>query len=237
MKSQSIRKLFIISMLLPLLSGCYAGVMALSLAPTAIMAGANVYNAIEEADINAAVSPSVTKEELGKIKRIALIFVDSGTTETSGIGTSGSLTTIVRDNLALELLKEGFEVVEAQKLKSVLQEKGTQVDSIHMDKAIKAGKLLGVQAIVVGAVSGSYAGSFGPFTGQTRMHLSVLSASIKIIGVEKADTLMVVTINYKNGQNPSVAAESLAVVFKAKIEDPFGDVKERLKTKIRYQSG
>jgi hypothetical protein len=185
MKSQSIRKLFIISMLLPLLSGCYAGVMALSLAPTAIMAGANVYNAIEEADINAAVSPSVTKEELGKIKRIALIFVDSGTTETSGIGTSGSLTTI------------------------------------------------GVQAIVVGAVSQSYGGSFGVFTGQSRMHLSVLSASIKIIGVEEADTLMVVTINYKNGQNPSVTAESLAVVFKAKIEDPFGHVKERLKTKIR----
>jgi hypothetical protein len=33
---------------------------------------------------------------------------------------------------------------------------------------------------------------------------------------------MVVAINYKHGQKPNIAAESMAQIIKAKLEDPFG---------------
>jgi len=50
----------------------------------------------------------------------------------------------------------------------------------------------------------------------------IQGTTLKIIGVEKANTLMVVAINYKNGQKPDVAAQSMAKIIKAKLEDPFG---------------
>jgi len=58
--------------------------------------------------------------------------------------------------------------------------------------------------------------------GGTKMTTLVQSATFKIIGCEKADTLMAVAINYKNGQKPDVAAQSMAKIIKAKLEDPFG---------------
>ncbi len=52
---------------------------------------------------------------------------------------------------------------------------------------------------------------------------------MKIIGVRKANTLMIITINYKIGQNPRVAAEGMAMVLKTKLEDPTLNVEKLFK--------
>jgi hypothetical protein len=61
------------------------------------------------------------------------------------------------------------------------------------------------------------------------MNTVVQSATLKIIDAKKANTLMLVTINYKVGQDPHIAAEGIAMVLKAKLEDPKSDVKEVMK--------
>ena len=56
------------------------------------------------------------------------------------------------------------------------------------------------------------------------MNTVVQSASIKVIGVEKADTLIIVTANYKIGQDPQAAAKGIAMALKAKLDNPESDV-------------
>lgn len=225
------KEIFIIMyfLLIPLFfTGCMAAYPLLAVAPSALQIGASAYAAIEKADINAAVSPGVTKEELNQIKHIALVFGGESPTATSA---GGDITTIVGDNLSIELMKLGFEVSDRRRLQSVLEEQGLQMSGLAEPKvAIKIGKMIGAQAIVTGAVTGGQTYHFDMF-GRGRMSTIVQNASLKIIGVEKGTTLMAVTISYKKGQNPKVAAESIAAVLKAKLQEPFVDVKEVLKKK------
>lgn len=199
------------------------GCMAATYIPQAVMVGASAISAIEDASINAAVTPGITKEELNKIKRVAFFFSEGPMTPGAPF-MPGSLTDIMADNLTIEMMKLGFECVERQKLKKVLEEQGLQMSSaVDADKAIEAGKIVGVQAIITGSVQAAHSLSTGFMgIGGTKMTTLVQSATFKIIGVEKADTLMVVAINYKHGQKPDVAAESMARIIKAKLEDPFG---------------
>ena len=98
-------------------------------------------------------------------------------------------------------------------------------------KVAAIGKALGVQAIVTGNITAGQNRSYG-MLGVGRMNTVVQSATLKIIGVKKADTLMLVTINYKKGQNPHIAAEGIALVLKAKMEDPSLDIKEMIKKEL-----
>lgn len=209
----------VIAFLLAFLNGC----MAAAFLPEAIMLGASAVGAIEDASINAAVSPGITKEQLSQIKRVAFVFGE----EKSAPGVPfapGGLTDVMADNLTIEMMKLGFECIERQRLRKVLEEQGLQMSgAVDADNAIKAGKIIGVQAVITGSVQSSTSMSMGYMgIGGTKMTTLVQSATFKIIGVEKADTLMIVAINYKHGQKPNVAAESMAMIIKAKLEDPFG---------------
>lgn len=205
--------------LLVFLGGC----MAAAFIPQVVQMGASAAGAIEDASINAAVSPGITKEQLSQIKKVAFVFSEG--MPTAGMPfMPGGLTEIMADNLTIEMMKLGYECIERQRLRKVLEEQGLQMSgAIDTDNAIKAGKIIGVQAIITGSVQASTSMSMGFMgVGGTKMTSLVQSATFKIIGVEKADTLMVVAINYKNGQKPNVAAESMAKIIKAKLEDPFG---------------
>ena len=92
----------------------------------------------------------------------------------------------------------------------------------------EAGKILGARAIITGSITAGQTCSLG-MIGVGRVTTVVQNASLKIIGVKNADTLMIITIAYKIGQNPRVAAEGIALILKAKLEDPAVDVKEMLK--------
>jgi len=215
-------------LVIPLLSiGCPGAISLISLAPEALRIGTLAYNAVEKADISAAVSPGITKEELNQIKHVALVF--GGERPAVGVG-GGDLSLMVGDSVGIELMKLGFQVSDRQKLKAVLDEQHLQMSGLaDVRTAAKIGKIIGADAIITGNVTGTQTFHTGMFGG--RMSTVVQNASLKIIGVERADTLMAVTINYKKGQPPNIAAESIAAIVKAKLENPFVDVKEILKRK------
>ena len=136
----------------------------------------------------------------------------------------GGLTDIMADNLTIEMMKLGIECIERQRLRKVLEEQGLQMSgAVDTDNALKAGKIMGVHAIITGTVQASHSVSTGYMgISGTKMTSLIQSATFKIISCEKADTLMAVSIDYKNGQKPDVAAQSMAQIIKAKLEDPFG---------------
>ena len=211
--------LFYAIVLLPL-CGCVQTLTLLSVPITAIQLGAMAYQSVEKAEINATVAAGVTDKELQKIKRIAILLGQES--DISSSGKIGDLKAVVGDNLSIQLTKVGFLICDASKLKkSTLSNLAKTGYSTH--NVVDAGRALGVQAIVTGNVTAAQHSSFG-MLGVGRMNTVVQSVSMKVIGVEKADTLIVVTANYKVGQNPEAAAKGIALVLKEKLENPKSDV-------------
>jgi len=61
----------------------------------------------------------------------------------------------------------------------------------------------------------------------------VQSATLKLTDVKTSNLLIMVTIDYKIGQDIGLAAESMALILQTKLEDPFCDLKEKLKEKLQ----
>ena len=216
----------LIFLLIPFfLIGCVQNLPLITLAPTAVQLGTVAYQSVEEADINASIVSDVTEEELKKIKRIAIFLGKENPTRP--YGRIGDLGAVVGDNLCIELMKLGFEVYCWSEVEKCIGREDIQT-VCSIDTMAEAGKILGAQAIITGSITAGQTCSLG-MIGVGRMTTVVQSASLKIIGVKNADTLMIITIAYKIGQNPRVAAEGIALILKAKLEDPAVDVKEMLK--------
>ena len=98
------------------LSGC---AYAPALLPMAVPAGIDVVNALEDADIDSAVSPEFNKDDFKKIKKIVVIFNKRNQDLID-------LTNSVSDSLTVELMKLGFDVVERQDLDSAVGEPNLQ---------------------------------------------------------------------------------------------------------------
>lgn len=207
-----------IILLLP--CGCIQTLTLLSIPITAIQAGTMAYQSVEKAEINATVASGVTEKELQKIKHIAILLGQES--DDPSFERINDLKAVVGDNLCIQLKKIGFLACDGSKLKkSTLRNLATA--GYNKNNVAKAGRALGVQSILTGNVTAAHHSSFG-IIGVGRMNTVVQSASIKVIGVKKADTLMVVTVNYKVGQNPRVAAKGIAMALKAKLENPKPDV-------------
>lgn len=217
-KKSNISHLGLLFLCLFLVTGC----PAVAFIPEAIMLGASVAGSTESADIDAAVSPGVVKEDFGKIKRIAILF-DKPQTHAA----YGDLTNVVADSITIELMKLGFDVVERQQLSAVVKAQQLQQTGLLGENLIKMGEVLGVNAVVTGSVTSSQSFKTGFMGMGSKMTHLVQNASLKIISCENARTLMVVTLNYKKGQKPHDAAKSIAAVLKLKIDDPFGEIKKK----------
>jgi hypothetical protein len=128
----------------------------------------------------------------------------------------------VGDNLCIQLKKIGFLACDGSKLKeSTLR--NLAKEGYNTNNVVKVGRALEVQTILTRNVTAAQHRSFGMF-GVGKMNTVVQSASLKIIGVKKADTLIVVTVSYKVGQNPRATAKGIAMALKAKLENPKPDV-------------
>ena len=213
------------------LLGCVQTLSLITIPLTAFQLGTTAYQSIEKADIDAAVVSGVTEKELKKIKYLA-IFMGKESTE-QPLGRIGDLGAVVGDNLCIELAQLGFRVNDGSKLRKSTVKRLIN-EGYSSNKMIRIGKRLGVHAIVTGNVTAAQNRSLG-MLGVGRMNVVVQSATMKLIGVKKANTLMIVTINYKVGQNPHVAAEGIAMVLKAKLEDPTVDIKEILKQEQKQE--
>ncbi|HEU20627.1 MAG TPA: hypothetical protein ENO00_14815 [Deltaproteobacteria bacterium] len=207
------------------LTGCVEIFTVLSVPLTALQLGATAYQSIEKADIDSAVVSNIDTKDLKKIKRVVVVM--GGESTEPPVGRIGDLGAVVGDNLCVQLSKLGFTVRDGNRLESSIKIK--LAGSGHNARQMAAvGKALGVQAVVTGNITAGQNRSYG-MLGVGRMNTVVQSATLKIIDVKKADTLILVTINYKNGQNPHIAAEGIAMVLKAKMEDPTLDIKKVIK--------
>jgi len=213
------------------LLGCVPTLSLITVPLTALQLGTTAYQSIEKADVDAMVVSGVTEKELNKIKYVAIFMGQESTEEP--LGRIGDLGAVVGDNLCIELAQLGFRVSDGSKLRKSTVKKLVN-EGYSSNKVIRIGKRLGVHAIVTGNVTAAQSRSFG-MLGVGRMNTVVQSATMKVIGVKKADTLIIVTINYKVGQNPHVAAEGIAMVLKAKLEDPTVDIKEILKQEQKQE--
>jgi hypothetical protein len=208
-----------------LLCGCVETLTLLSVPVTALQLGTTAYHSIEKADIDAAMISETPEKDLKDIKHVAVILGQESTDPP--VGRIGDIEAVVGDNLCIHLNKMGFKVCDGSKLrKSTIRRLGKT--GFTPQQVTDLGKALGVQAIVIGHVTAGQHRSLG-MLGVGRMNTVVQSASMKIIGVKRGDTLMLVTINYKVGQNPNNAAEGIAMVLKAKLENPSGDIKKTIR--------
>jgi len=221
MKLKNVLKLSLLLLVIAQFWGCLVAYEAAMLGSLA----ADALGRVEKAKIDAAVSPGVTKEQLNQINKVAFIF--ENTTPGDLLG-SGGLTDIMLDNLTLEMMKLGYECIEKQKIKSSLEANGMQLtEPIDLQKSLEAGKIIGIHAIITGNIKASTSTSSGGFfSGSFSQNTLIQNATMKIIGVEKGDVLMVVAINYKKGKKPDDAAKSMANILKAKLENPLGEKKK-----------
>jgi hypothetical protein len=201
-------------------SACLAAITAASMVESTIFAAnsaASIIGGIEKTSINAAVAPGVTKEKLASIHKVAFVF--------EGIDPNDGLTRIMSDNLAIELMKLGFECLEKSQFNNAAAEQNMQVNGVQrIINAIKAGQLSGIQGIISGGFIPSGSMTTGP--GNFSSTFLIQSGTIKILSVETGENLMVVSINYKYGQKPDDAAKSIAKIIKWKMNDPFENDKK-----------
>lgn len=200
------------------LTGC---LQAVAYIPSLIQAGAGAVAGMENVDVKAAVSPGVTQAELQKVKRIAVVLEDDSTKQPYAM-TSGSLTKIMSDNIALELMNLGYQVIERNSLDKVLSEQGLQMSgAIDTATMAKVGKVLGIDAVVLGNITASQStkvnsGFMGAGAGVATSQI-ISNATMKVVGIEQGNVIMMVTLSYKKGQNPAEASKTMAVALAEKL--------------------
>lgn len=214
---------FIFLLVLPCFTACAQIVPFVTIAPTAVHFSSVAYQSIERAEIDVVVSENASKRNLGAITYVA-IFMGSDSS-TRPYGRIGDLTSVVGDNLCVELTRRGFRVYGWNEVNKHAKGSG------DTSRVVESGRAVGAQAIVTGSVTAGHICSSG-LLGVGGFKTVVQSATLKVIDVKTADFLMMITINYKVGQNPKVAAEGMAMILQAKMEDPSGSLKERLQKEM-----
>jgi Curli production assembly/transport component CsgG. len=212
-------------LVLLLLAGC--GTVA-SLPDELARAGIDAMLGREDVDVKAAVSPGVTDDDLKKIKSIAVLIGTGNQTQINPqqpfSGMEG-LTGVMADNIALELTNLGYQVIERASVDKVLSEQGLQMSGvIDTATAAEVGRIVGVDSFVLGYVTTSQEMRAGgsslrnEFSSSTSELIS--NATMRIVDVEQARVLMLVTLSYKKGQKPTEAAQIMAAALAQKLKEP-----------------
>ena len=207
-------------------TGCAQLLPLAAITPTAVHFGSVAYQSVERAQIGVVVSPGIEKEDLGVITQVAVVM--GGESRTRPYGRIGDLASVVGDNLSIELARLGFQVYDWNNT-------GEDAHKTAARTVVERGKTLGAQVVVTGSVAAGHNRSLGMF-GVGAFKTVVQSATLKVIDVKTSDLLLIITINYKVGQSPKIAAEGMAMVLQAKLEDPAGDLREQLKEKMREKT-
>lgn len=214
------------------MSGCYqmASVGA-SLVHQGVMGAAGAVGNMENVDVKAALGPSTNQDAIKNVKKIAVVL-SSGTTVQSPLAglygsSSGDVTSVMTDNIQLELTKLGFEVVENTLLKRALTEQNVQLSDLTESNVVKVGKAMRVDAIVLCNVTASsnmkmnpgFMG-FGSGAGFASVQM-VTNATMKMVGVANGGRIMmIVSLSYKNGQKPTEASSVMALALAERVKNP-----------------
>lgn len=214
-------------------TGC---IQAVAYAPSLLRAGAGAIAGMENVDVKAAVSPGVTPADLQKVKRIAVVLEEDANQQRVYLMASGSLSKIMSDNIALELMNMGYQVIERNSLDKVLNEQGLQISGA-LDSATmaKVGKVLGIDAVVLGNITASQKTQvnqgFMGANASVGTSQTISNATMKVVGIEQGNVIMMVTLSYKKGQNPAEASKTMALALTEKLNP-----KEKKESKVASQT-
>ena len=187
------------------------------------------------ADVRVALGPRVTMADLQKIKKVAVLFGTGAASTGSGarLGSDpaamlgmlamrmpgmGSIETF-NDHLVLELLGLGLDVVERKQLDKVTSEQALSLSGLtEADKNVALGKILAVDAIITGNVDIRQEYDTGWLFGiGAGMREVVKTATLRMLDVEKGNTLMAISATYSRGGEQQDAARDLADALKKKM--------------------
>lgn len=227
---RSLSHMLVLLLVLLLAGGCVQGLALVTATPTAVQVGVMAYDSIEEADIDIVLTDD--RERLKDIECVAIFMGQENTS--SPYGRIGNIGAVFGDNLSMRLMTSGLRVCRWADIEKHIK-KNPKNGTLAIADMVSTGKNLGAQAILTGHVTAGYARSLG-MLGIGSMATVVQSVSLKIIDTDNAETAMIITINYKKGQKPGIAAEGVAMVLKAKIENPYVDLKKVLEEK-RKEAG
>ena len=214
--------LVVVGFVSTLLMVCGCGVSTLSLVTvptTAANLGTMAYQSIEDAQILIRVHEDLTKESLREIRNVAVFMGKES--RVKPYGRIGDIEAVVGDNLAMQLAREGLCIYDADDIKRVAESPHIEAD-YQRGEMLRTCESLGAQAMISGHVVAGRIG-LGIF-GIGRQKTVVHSASLSVTEVRTTRTLMTIDIQYKIGQKPHIAAEGLAMIIKAKLNDPDADI-------------
>jgi len=155
-------------------------------------------------EVKAAPGPGVTNGQLGKIKKVTLALSASEDPQQAGMfnpmGGGKELVGEFRDNLSIELMQLGFEVVE----------KKNRPD-----------------AVIHGTVGGGMNMNMGMsmMGGPTDSKPGITSVSLKFMDPRKDSVLMAMAVTFKGSQPVNVASKALAQSIKDNLNGSEGGKK------------
>ncbi len=206
--------------------GCVSTLSVVTVPAAAVNLGTMAYQSIEDAQILIRVHEGLTKESLREIRNVAVFMGKES--RVKPYGRIGDIEAVVGDNLAMQLMREGFCIYDADDIQRV--EKNSRIEAdYHWGEMLRTCEALGAQAMISGHVVAAMAG-FG-ILGIGRQKTVVHSVSLSVTEVKTIRTLMTIDIQYKNGQRPHIVAEGLALIIKAKLNDPDSDIQELFRKK------
>ncbi len=189
------------------------------------------------ADVRVALGPRVTQADLQKIKKVAVLFGAGAAPAGSGARLGGDPTAMLgmlamrmpgmgtesietfNDHLVLELLGLGLDVVERKQLDKVTSEQALSLSGLtEADKSIALGKILAVEAILTGTIDIRQEYDTGWIFGiGAGMKEVVKTATMRMLDVEKGNTLVAISVSYPRGETQQDAARDLVDALRKKM--------------------
>jgi hypothetical protein len=182
------------------------------------------------ADINIAKSPNVSTGELLGLKRISVFFEGGKKDENRE-----EVDKLLGDYVGLNLMRLGYDIVERQKLRDIVEEQALQQSGAVSEKnLIEAGKLLGIEAIISGTFIPSQKLNTGMLQGGSAT-VTVKQLSARIISIREGRSLVMIALAYHgSGAELREASSQLANLINGQMK---GDVKRKLTVNLEPKEG
>lgn len=183
-----------------------------------------------DADINIAKSPNVSNDELLCLKRISVFFEGGKKAENKE-----EVDTLLGDYVGLNLMRLGYDIVERQKLRDIVEEQALQQSGAVSEKnLIEAGKLLGIEAIISGTFIPSQKLNTGIFQGGSAT-VTVKQLSARIVSIREGRSLVMIALSYGgSGAELRDASSQLASIINGQMK---GNVKRKLTVNLKPEEG
>lgn len=156
-------------------------------------------------EVKAAPGPGVTAVQLGKIRRVTLALSAPENSQQAGMfnpmGGGKDLVGEFRDNLSIELMQLGFEVVD----------KKSRPDAVIMGTVGGGGSNMSMGMAMMGGGADSKPG--------------ITSVSLKIMDPKKDSLLLAMAVTFKGNQPVNIASKALAQSIKDSLSGTDGGQK------------